>query len=54
MTSGPTDYPSNWPGARNQPTAPATPTDAIQLAIDAYISALTPEEFDQLVGRTRG
>jgi hypothetical protein len=54
MTSPPTDYPSNWPGARNQTTAPATPTEAIMLAIDSFISALSPEEFDQLVARTRG
>ena len=54
MTSGPTDYPSNWPGARNQPAAPTTPIEAIQLAFDAYISALTPEEFTRLIQRTRG
>ena len=56
MTSGPTDdaYPSNWPGARNQPAAPATPVEAVMLAIDSFVSALTPEEFTQLVARTRG
>ena len=54
MTSGPTDYPSNWPGARNQAGAPATPTEAIMLAIDSFISALSPEEFNQLIARTRG
>jgi len=54
MTSGPTDYPSNWPGARNQPAAPATPTEALQLAIDSFVSALSPAEFAQLVARTRG
>ena len=32
MTSPPTEYPSNWPGARNQPAAPATPTEAIMIA----------------------
>ena len=45
MTSGPTDYPSSWPGARNQVAAPATPSEAIQLAIDSYIAALSPQEF---------
>jgi hypothetical protein len=54
MTSGPTDYPASWPGARNQPAAPATSTEAIMLAIDSFISALSPAEFDQLVARTRG
>ena len=54
MTSGPTDYPSNWPGARNQPAAPTTPIEAIQLAFDAYIAALSQSEFDQLVNRARG
>jgi hypothetical protein len=53
MTSPPTEYPSNWPGARNQPAAPATPAEAVALAVDAFISALTPEEFNQLVQRTR-
>jgi|KBSSwiStaDraftv2_1062776.scaffolds.fasta_scaffold565933_2 hypothetical protein len=54
MTSGPTDYPSNWPGARTQPAAPAPPSEAVALAVDAYIAALTQPEFDQLVSRTRG
>ena len=36
-------------------TEPSTaPAEAIALAIDSYISALTPEQFDQLVSRTRG
>jgi hypothetical protein len=54
MISGPTDYPANWPGARSQAAAPAAPAEAVALAIDSYISALTPDEFDQLVQRTRG
>ena len=54
MSDGPTDYPASWPGARNQPAVPATPTEAIMLAIDSFISALTQEQFDQLVSRTRG
>jgi hypothetical protein len=54
MTTDDDAYPSNWPGARNQPAAPTAPAEAIALAIDAFISALSPEEFDQLVVRTRG
>ena len=53
MTSGPTEYPSNWPGARSQ-TQAGSPSEALQLCIDAYVSALSPEEFNQLVARTRG
>jgi hypothetical protein len=53
MTSPPTEYPSNWHGAR--PSAPpAAPSEALALAIDSFIAALTPEEFNQLVARTRG
>ena len=52
MTSGPTDYPASWrpPGA----PAPAAPIEALMLAIDAYISALSQFDFDQFVSRTRG
>ena len=54
MTNLPTEYPSNWPGARSQAAAPATPTEALMLAIDAFVAALSQSEFDQLVSRTRG
>jgi hypothetical protein len=54
MKSGPTDYPSNWPGARNQPAAPATPCEAVALAVDAYVSSLSEPDFQALVARTRG
>jgi hypothetical protein len=53
MTSGPTDYPSNWPGARSQ-AAPATPTEAVALAVDAFVASLSDTEFRALVERTRG
>ena len=54
MTTPDDSYPANWPGARNQPAAPTTPIEAIQLAFDAYIAALSQSEFDQLVNRARG
>jgi hypothetical protein len=34
--------------------SPAAPIEAIMLAVDSYIAALSPQEFDQLVSRTRG
>ena len=52
MTSGPNEYPSNWPGARSQ--AAASPSEAVELAIDAYVAALDAQEFARLVERTRG
>jgi hypothetical protein len=54
MNDGPTDYPASWPGARAQPAAPAAPAEALALCLDAYVAALSPEDFDQLVARTRG
>src|SRR5262245_39328452 len=54
LTTPDDSYPSTWPGARPQPAAPAAPTEAIQLAIDAYIAALSPQEFTEMVSRTRG
>ena len=57
MTTGPTDYPSSWTprGAPQQapPPAQAAPIEPIMLAIDSYLSALTPDQFDELVRRTR-
>jgi hypothetical protein len=38
---------------RNRHHRPA-PIEAIMLAVDAFIASLSPEEFDQLVSRTRG
>ena len=32
---------------------PTVNFEAIALAVDAYVAALTPEEFDALVARTR-
>ena len=55
MTTPDDSYPSAWtPREARQPAAPAAPAEAIMLAIDSFIAALSPEEFDQLVSRTRG
>ena len=55
MTSPPTEYPSAWtPRGAPQPAAPAAPAEAVALAVDSYVAALTESEFDQLVSRTRG
>jgi hypothetical protein len=51
----PTEYPSAWtPREARQPAPPTAPIEAIMLVVDAYLSALSPQEFDQLVSRTRG
>ena len=52
-TPGPTAYPSNWRPAGAPPPDPTPNFEALALAVDAYIAALTPEEFDALVARTR-
>jgi hypothetical protein len=52
--TGPTDYPQQWtPRGAPQASSPA-PAEALAMCLDAYIAALSPEEFDQLVQRTRG
>ena len=45
MTSPPTDYPANWPGARSEPAAPATPIEVLLLAVDMFIASLSDNEF---------
>ena len=54
--SMPTEYPSNWPGARPSASAPApgSPEEALAIAVDQYIATLSQEDFDALVARTRG
>ena len=53
--TAPTDYPDSWrPRGAPQAASPAAPIEAIMLAVDAFISALTPDQFDELVQRTRG
>jgi len=54
MTSPPTDYPANWPGARSEPAAPATPIEVLLLAVDMFIASLSDNEFRVLAERTRG
>jgi hypothetical protein len=51
----PVEYPDSWKRSNGAPRAgfPA-PSEAVAMAIDAFIAALSPEEFDQLVARTRG
>jgi hypothetical protein len=51
--TGPTEYPSSWRPA-GAPPADTAPSEAVAMAIDSYIAALSPEEFNQLVQRTRG
>ena len=51
--AGPTAYPSSWRPAGAPPPDPTVNFEAIALAVDAYVAALTPEEFDALVARTR-
>ena len=50
---GPTDYPSAWRPAGAPPPDTPVNVEALALAVDAYIAALSPEEFDALVVRTR-
>jgi hypothetical protein len=47
----PDDYPEAWtpPHIRQQREAEM----ALALSVDTYVAALTSEEFDQMVARTR-
>ena len=52
-TQGPTGYPNQWrPKGAPPPDEPPN-VEAIMLAIDAYLSALSDEEFAALVERVR-
>ena len=51
--AGPTGYPSGWRPKNAPPPDEPPNVEAIALAIDAYISALSPEEFSALVARVR-
>jgi hypothetical protein len=46
--TAPTDYPDRWRRAVGAPTQNAT-SEAVVLAVDSYVAALTPDQFDQLV-----
>jgi hypothetical protein len=51
--AGPTGYPQGWrPKGAPPPDEPPN-VEAIMLAIDAYFSALTDEEFAALADRVR-
>lgn len=55
MTTPDDSYPDSWKRSNGAPRGtPAAPTEAVAMAIDAFVAALSPEEFDQLVARTRG
>ncbi len=54
MTSGPTDYPDSWKTGRAARPSPDTPSEAVALAVDGFIAALSDADFDALVARTRG
>jgi len=51
--TGPDDYPEAWKPREMRRSTPA-PAEAIALAIDAFIAALSPEELQELILRTRG
>jgi hypothetical protein len=50
---GPTAYPSQWRPAWAPPPDSETNYEALALAIDSFLSALSDEEFDSLVVRVR-
>ena len=54
--TAPDGYPASWApkGAPTQAETQPAPVEAIALAIDAYIAALSPEDLDSLLIRTRG
>lgn len=52
-TAGPTGYPSSWRPANAPPPDIEPSIEAIALAVDAYLSALSDEEFTALVERVR-
>jgi hypothetical protein len=59
MTSGPTDYPDSWKPRGAPQTAPpaapsTTPTEAVALAVDAFVASLSEDEFAAMIQRTRG
>ena len=50
---GPTAYPSNWRPAGAPPPDVEPNVEALALAVDAYLAALSDEEFAALVERVR-
>ena len=51
---GPTGYPRRWAPKGAPPPDEPPNFEALQLCIDAFVAALSPEEFDALVARVRG
>ena len=51
---GPTGYPRQWAPKGSPPPDVEPSIEAVVLAIDGYIAALTDEQFFALVERVRG
>ncbi len=51
---GPTGYPRQWAPKGSPPRDVEPNLEALMLAVDAYLSALSDAEFDSLVLRVRG
>lgn len=49
----PTAYPQGWRPKGAPPPEVEPSVEALQLAVDAFVAALSPGEFDALVARTR-
>ncbi|WP_178974144.1 hypothetical protein [Mycobacterium colombiense] len=47
VDESPTGYPDSWKPAHVQRA------EALALSVDSYVAALSAEEFDELVARTR-
>ena len=52
-TAGPTGYPSAWRPKGAPPPDVEPNLEAIMLALDAYLAALSDEEFAELAARVR-
>jgi len=50
---GPTGYPNQWRPKNAPPPDPETNIEAVVVAIDGYLAALSDEEFAMLVERVR-
>ena len=53
MTQGPTGYPRQWAPKGAPPPDEPPNVEAIMLALDAYLAALSDEEFAALAARVR-
>jgi hypothetical protein len=51
----PTGYPDSWrPRGAPPSTDTPAPAEAVAMAVDSFVAALSDEEFQALVARTRG